>query len=209
MNTAKPTFTGESAMPNVEPVLLRGERVQLEPLDLEHREELFAATQAEAIWEFLPRPLLARADFDEVFNDALIARDRETELPFAIRDLASGKLVGSTRYLEISLANRAVEIGWTWLHPSAWRTRVNSECKYLLLRHAFETLGCVRVQLKTDLRNLRSQNAIARIGGVREGVLRKHKILHNGYVRDTVFFSIIAAEWPAAKERSEQMLEAK
>lgn len=215
MNEAKPMFTGESAMPMslpamlVEPVTLRGERVQLEPLELEHADALFAAAQDPAIWQFLPRALLARADLDAVVYEALIARDTGAELPFAIRDLQSGKIVGSTRYLAISAANRGVEIGWTWHHPSVWRTRVNSECKYLLARHAFETLGVIRLQLKTDQRNLRSQTAIARLGAVREGVWRSHMILPGGYVRDTVFYSIIAAEWPAVKERLERVLQAK
>jgi RimJ/RimL family protein N-acetyltransferase len=139
---------------------------------------------------------------ESAVNDALVARDRGNELPFVIRDLDTGALVGSTRYLDISVANRGLEIGWTWLNPSVWRSRVNSECKYLLLSHAFEALGAIRVQLKTDQRNL------ARLGAVREGVLRSHMILQSGYVRDTVFFSIIAAEWPAVKERLQRVLQA-
>lgn len=193
----------------VEPVTLRGERVQLEPLELEHASELHSAAQDPQIWEFLPQSLLVRTNLDRILNEALVARDAGTELPFVIRDLATGKLVGSTRYLAISVPNRQVEIGWTWHHPSVWRTRVNSESKYLLARHAFEKLRVIRLQLKTDQRNLRSQAAIARLGAVREGVLRSHMILPNGYVRDTVFFSIIAAEWPAVKERLEHVLQAK
>ena len=126
--------------------------------------------------------------------------------PFAIIDRASGTLVGSTRYYDISQTNRSLEIGSTWLTPRAWRTAVNTECKYLLLKHCFESLGTIRVQLKTDSRNLRSQKAIERLGASKEGILRNHMILPNGYIRDSVYYSIIEQEWPAIKGRLEGML---
>ena len=128
-------------------------------------------------------------------------------VPFAIRNLATGKICGSTRYMAIAPQDRGLEIGWTWLDASARRTGINTECKYLLLQHAFETLGTIRVQLKTDSRNLRSQNAIERIGGIREGVLRNHMILPDGYYRDSVYFSIIESEWPGVKARLQKMME--
>ncbi|HRJ48186.1 MAG TPA: GNAT family protein, partial [Opitutaceae bacterium] len=125
---------------------------------------------------------------------------------FAVIRRADGRAVGSTSYLDIAPEHRRIEIGWTWLGAEARRTAINTECKYLLLRHAFETLGCGRVQLKTDARNLRSQAAIERIGAKREGVLRRHLVMPDGFVRDTVMFSILAEEWPAVKARLEANL---
>ena len=127
-------------------------------------------------------------------------------IPFVIVRRSDERAVGMTSYMNIALNDRALEIGGTWLSPEAWRTAVNTECKYLLLRHAFEELGCIRVQLKTDLRNERSQRAIERIGAVREGVLRNHMLLPDGTVRSSVFFSILADEWARVKARLEEML---
>jgi len=137
---------------------------------------------------------------------AIAQRRLKLEWPLVVVDRTTDTIVGSTRYLDIVPAHKAVEIGWTWLTPSVWRTSINTECKYLLLRHAFETAGAIRVCLKTDSRNLRSQAAIERIGGVREGVLRRHRILPDGYRRDSVYYSIIDEEWPAVKARLEAML---
>jgi RimJ/RimL family protein N-acetyltransferase len=124
-------------------------------------------------------------------------------LPFAIIDRATAGAIGSTRYLDISAHDRHVEIGWTWLGKNFWRTPLNTECKYLLLRHAFETLGCIRVSLKTDLRNERSQRAIERLGAVREGVWRRVVIMHDGYQRSSVFYSILDDEWQTVKANSQ------
>jgi RimJ/RimL family protein N-acetyltransferase len=129
-----------------------------------------------------------------------------TVLPWAIVEIASGEAVGGTTYLDIAMADKRVEIGSTWHGKFFWRTPINTECKFLLLRHAFETLGCNRVQLKTDLRNERSQAAIARLGAVREGVLRQQMVMPDGWIRDTVMFSIIAREWPAVKARLEEKM---
>jgi RimJ/RimL family protein N-acetyltransferase len=129
-----------------------------------------------------------------------------TDLPFAVVHLESGRAIGSTRYLDIQRQHRGLEIGGTWYGLAYQRTAVNTECKYLLLKHAFEGLGCIRVQLKTDLRNERSQRAIERIGAVREGVLRNHMLLPDGHFRHSVFYSIIASEWPAVKARLEEKL---
>jgi len=120
-------------------------------------------------------------------------------VPFTVIDVATDNVIGSTSYLDISEPDRHLEIGWTWYDPDVWRTRVNTECKYLLLRHAFETLGCIRVQLRTDLRNERSQRAIERIGGQREGTLRHLQIIRGGHLRSVVFYSLLADEWPAGK----------
>jgi RimJ/RimL family protein N-acetyltransferase len=139
--------------------------------------------------------------------DILSRAKKGTDLPFVAVQLSSGRVAGATRYLNIMPKDRGLEIGGTWYGPEFQRTAINTECKYLLLRHAFETLGCIRVQLKTDLRNERSQRAIERIGAVREGVLRNHMILPDGRYRHSVFYSILDTEWPQVKERLEQMLE--
>lgn len=134
------------------------------------------------------------------------AHERGELVAFAIVDTASGEAVGGTTLFDYSAENRRLEIGYTWLARPAWRTAINTEAKFLLLRHAFEVLGCGRVQLKTDVRNVRSQTAIARIGGVREGVLRAHMVMPDGFVRDSVMFSIVASEWPAVKARLEGLM---
>ena len=128
------------------------------------------------------------------------------EVPFAIVLNETNRAVGSTRYMDIRPDHRGLEIGWTWLAPEVQRTRVNTETKYLLLRHAFEGLGAIRVQLKTDARNLRSQRAIERLGGVMEGVHRRHMQMHDGHIRDTVYYSILDTEWPTVKSKIELKL---
>jgi RimJ/RimL family protein N-acetyltransferase len=167
---------------------------------------LFVAGQPPEIWTYLARDVFTSVeDAREWIGGTLRLAATGAEVPFAIINLASGRAVGSTRYMDISRPDRRLEIGWTWLAPDLWRTPLNTECKYLLMRHAFETPGCLRVQLKTDLRNTRSQQAIERLGAAREGVLRKHMILalKGNYQRSTVIYSIIDAEWPAVKERLE------
>jgi RimJ/RimL family protein N-acetyltransferase len=191
----------------VEPVTLVGSVVRLEPLGRQHLDGLFAAAAEPSIWQWMPVDAsTSREDMTRWLEDALAARDSGIQQPFTIIAQESGTVVGSTRYLEIMPHDHTIEIGWTWLATAVQRTVVNTECKYLLLRHAFETLGAMRVQLKTDLRNTRSQNAIARIGGVREGVLRKHRIVQGNHQRSTVVFSIIDDEWPAVKARLESWM---
>lgn len=191
-----------------EPVILTGRHVRLEPLTPAHQPALARHGQEAEIWRYMPNavhpdPAVSVRTWCE---QTLAADARGAFRSFAIIDRARGEAVGGTSYLDISPPDQRVEIGNTWLGAAARRTPVNTECKYLLLRHAFETLGCQRVQLKTDSRNLRSQAAIARIGAQREGVLRNHMILADGSVRDTVMFSIIDAEWPAVKARLEARL---
>jgi len=191
----------------VQPVTLMGTAVRLEPLGLQHADDLFAAAQDPDIWRYLPAdPSAAPAALRAWITAALDAQTTGGELPFAIRDRATGRALGSTRYLNISARDRGLEIGWTWLARPARRTTVNTECKYLLLRHAFETLRAVRVQLKTDRRNTVSQAAIERLGAVREGILRKHMLVANGYIRDTVMYSVTDDEWPGVKVRLQRML---
>lgn len=189
-------------------VTLEGARARLEPLAFAHAPDLLEAGREPEIWLYMPIPPFQSLDDAKSFVEKAQVNARSgNEIPFAIVDRASGRAVGSTRYLDIRRADRGLEIGWTWLGASARRTAVNTECKYLLLRHAFEALGAVRVQLKTDARNVRSQNAIERIGAKREGVLRKHMIrAHDGFIRDSAMFSIVDDEWPAVKARLEDML---
>jgi RimJ/RimL family protein N-acetyltransferase len=189
------------------PIMLQGNAVMLQPLDERHAEDLFQAAQDPDIWRYMPVPAPVRSeDMRRIIASALRLAAGGGELPFAIVERAGGKAIGSTRYMDIQPENRGLEIGWTWLGRAYWRTAINTECKYLLLWHAFETLGAIRVQLKTDLRNERSQQAIARLGALREGVLREHRILHDGYRRSSVYFSILEQEWPAVRARLEAFL---
>lgn len=191
----------------VQPVTLVGAAVRLEPLGLQHAGDLYAAAQDPDIWRYMPMdPSAAPTALRAWIAAALDAQAAGSELPFAILDHATGRALGSTRYLNISARDHGLEIGWTWLARPARRTAVNTECKYLLLRHAFEAHGAVRVQLKTDRRNTVSQAAIERIGAAREGTLRKHMLVANGYIRDTVMYSVTDDEWPGVKVRLESML---
>jgi len=194
--------TNASILKRPGPVTLEGAFVRLEPLEVRHAADLFAAGAEETIWTWLTRgPFADLADVEAWIRQAQEARDRGEQLPFAIVHRESGRAIGSTRYLDIQRENGNLEIGWTWLGAAHQRTAVNTECKWLLLRHAFESLGAVRVQLKTDLRNERSQRAIERLGAVREGVLRRSRLTRGGYIRDTVVYSVLAEEWPAVGGR--------
>jgi N-acetyltransferase len=187
------------------PVVLSGDGVRLEPLDEQHREPLRTAADDARIWQHTV--VVARGEgFDRWFDAALAKRDSGTELPFAVRVLANHTLVGSTRYLDPVPHHRRLEIGSTWYSPSVWGSHVNVACKYQLLSHAFEVLGANRVELCTDIRNERSQAAIAKLGAVREGVLRSHMVVQGGRVRDSVLFSIVATDWPQLKVRLEALL---
>lgn len=190
-----------------QPVVLEGTHVRLEPLTLDHAEALFAAADHPEVWRFLrhPRPQNA-GDMRKYIETALANRTAGTEVPFATIHRESGRAAGSTRLMDIRREHRALEIGWTWIGKDFQRSAVNTEAKYLMLRHAFETLGAVRVGLKADARNERSLRAIERIGATREGVLRNHMILLDGHVRDSVYFSIIEGEWPAVKTHLEQLI---
>lgn len=194
-------------MLEVRPVTLTGTVARLEPLGPEHTEDLFAAAQDTSIWRYMPDdPSRSLGDMRAWIAAALRDRDGGTQLPFAIVERATGQAIGSTRYLNISPRDCGLEVGWTWLAVRAQRTAVNTECKYLLLRHAFEDLGAVRLQIKTDGRNDISQRAIERLGAVREGVLRKHMLVQGTYIRDTVMYSILDSEWPEVKARLEEFL---
>ena len=192
---------------NPTPVVLYGEHVRIEPLDPRHAPDLLEAANDDDIWRFMPvRRPADLATMTDLIERAWKAAAVGDELPFAIIDDKTDRAVGSTRFLEVRRIDRALEIGWTWLGASAQRTRINTETKLLLLRHLFEELGAMRVQLKTDGRNLRSQQAIERLGAVKEGVLRRHRLTWDGIYRDTVYYSIIEPEWPAVKERLQGLL---
>lgn len=187
-------------MIQMEPVTLVGQIVRLEPLQMKHAAELYNVSQDQVIWTYMPAfPPRSLADMEQIIATALREQESRTCLPFAIIDLAQGRAVGSTRYHDWRLPDHGVEIGWTWIAPSVQRTGVNTECKYLLLRHAFERLGAIRVQLKTHHLNTKSQRAIERLGAVREGLLRNHMIMPDGSYRHSVFYSIIESEWPRVK----------
>lgn len=187
---------------NPTPVVLYGDAMKLEPLDPAHAEDLLAAGADPEIWAFLPIPQPnSVAEVRQWIDDAWKRASLGEELPFAIIDPETGRAVGSTRYLDIRRNWRTLEIGWTWLAASVQRSAVNTEAKLMLLKHAFEDQGALRVQFKTDRRNTRAQQSIERLGAVKEGVLRKQRINHDGYVRDAVYYSILDDEWPAVKER--------
>ena len=192
---------------HIERVTLTGEVVSLAPLAEEHVPGLTIAGQDFEIWRYMRYGYVHTEEQMLALVRDLLAREaRGTDLPFTVIHRPSGQIAGMTRYLEIEPHNLNVEIGGTWYGTSFQRTAVNTEAKYLLMRHAFETLGCIRVQIKTDLRNERSQRAIERLGALREGVLRNHIILPDGTIRSSVMYSVLAAEWPMVKAHLETLL---
>jgi len=184
---------------------LEGSIVVLEPFGEEHVEELWEAAQAPEIWTWLA-PLNERAMFDKWLELTREAESSGEEGTFVTRDLRSGRIVGSSRYLNVRPFDRVVEIGWTWLNPSAWRSGANVEAKLLMMRHAFEALDCLRVEFKTDARNERSCAALAAIPAKFEGIMRNHKITPSVGVRDSAYYSVIDSEWPAVKANLEERL---
>jgi RimJ/RimL family protein N-acetyltransferase len=197
-------------MMNPLPITLTGRHVRLEPLTTAHAADLFAALSIDpSIWQWRTlAPPASLAEMEGQILEDLEAQVRGSVVAFAQVEVATGRAVGGTTYMNISRRDRGLEIGATWLGKPWQRTGINTEAKYLLLRHAFEALGAVRVQLKTDGRNLQSQAAIERLGAVREGVLRKHMLVRDGFFRDSVLYSIIAEEWPTVKQRLEQRMAA-
>ena len=190
------------------PVILEGRHVRLEPLSLAHVDGLSAVGLDESIWRWNPRPpLRTRADMQRYVEAALAARDAGLALPFATLERESGRPIGSTRFHGPDHENRHVEIGYTWLAPAWQRTAANSEAKLLMLQHAFETWGCIRVEFKTDSLNEKSRSAIARLGAKEEGIFRNHIITHSGRIRHSVYFSILDSEWLAVKANLKAKLE--
>ena len=188
------------------PVTLAGQYVRLEPLTIEHVAALAEVGLDPDLWRWIPFPVADRADMAAYVQTALDSQAQGSALPFVTIEQASGQVIGSTRYGNIEPAHRRLEIGWTWVATAFQRTAANTEAKLLLLAHAFDTLGAIRVELKTDALNQRSRAAIRRIGGVEEGTFRRHLITASGRVRDTVYFSILDHEWPAVRARLTAML---
>lgn len=190
----------------IEPVILENTRVRLEPLALTHVEALWAVGQDESIWALNPEPVRTLDEMRAYVAKALHDQARGVALPFATVAQATGEIIGSTRFGNIVPPHRVAEIGWTWITPSRQRTYVNTAAKYLMLRHAFETWGCNRVELKTDSLNMRSRNAILRLGAQEEGTFRNHIITASGRLRHSVYFSIIKEEWPHVKAGLEEKM---
>jgi RimJ/RimL family protein N-acetyltransferase len=183
----------------VEPIVLEGDQVRLEPMTLEHLPGLVEIGLALPIWTWMPFVVRTRDDLRGLVESALRARDAGTESPFVTIERASGRPVGSTRYLAIALDHARLEIGWTWLAPAWQRSVVNTEAKLLMLGHAFEALGCRRVEFKTDAQNEASRRALLGIGATFEGVFRKHMLVRGGERRDSAWYSITDDEWPDVK----------
>jgi len=188
------------------PRVLEGPNVRLEPLTVEHLDGLCDAGLDPDLWKLTVSRIRTRADMQRYADDAFADQRAGTALPFATVWRETGRVIGSTRFGNASPANRRVEIGWTWLARPWQRTGANTEAKYLMLRHAFERWNCIRVELKTSALNHRSRAAILRIGAREEGILRHHMINEDGSLRDSVFFSILAGEWPEVRRRLEAML---
>jgi len=193
----------------VTPVTLDGSRVRLEPLERSHLPGLVAAGADPVTWTWMHAPLTDEAAMRAWVEEALANRDAGAEVPFAIVQAATGRVLGSTRFMSIAPAHRRLEIGWTWLAPGAHGTGANTEAKLLLLEHAFERLGAMRVEFKTDARNARSRAALAAIGASFEGVFRRHQLTAGGRVRDSAWYAIVDEDWPAAREHLRARLAAK
>lgn len=183
----------------VEPVVLEGEFVRLEPMRVDHLPALTKVGLDESLWKWTIADIKTEADMERYVRAALADQMLGTALPFVTFDKESGKVVGSTRFGNIDTVNRRAEIGWTWINPEWQRTAINTEVKLLMLTHAFEEWKCIRVELKTDANNEKSRNAITRIGAREEGTLRNHMITESGRFRDSVYFSIIESEWESVK----------
>jgi N-acetyltransferase len=190
----------------IEPCVLEGQHIRLEPLGLQHCVRLAEIGCEENVWRYLNPRLESEADMRKFIETALQWQAEGTAIPFATIDKATGLAVGSTRFANIVREHRRVEIGWTWIGSDWQRSAVNTEAKYLMLRHAFEVWRCGRVELKTSSLNMRSRNAMLRIGAKEEGTLRNHMINADGSFRHTVYFSVIAEEWPEVKQFLEARL---
>lgn len=193
---------------NIKPVVLEGKFARLEPIRRQHWKPLWEVAKASVddIFRWIPYPMQTPEHFEQWADKALQEQERGESVVFVTVERTSGKLIGSTRFMNIDFANRRVEIGSTWIAPAWQRTATNTEAKYLMLRHAFEEWKCIRVELKTDALNEKSRNAILRIGAKEEGTLRRHLVTWTGRVRDTVYFSILDSEWPEVKAKLEEKL---
>ena len=202
------TFSELTPLTVVAPITLEGSVIRLDPIQREHAAFLWEAAKdaVDEIFQWIPYRMKSLEDFQATVDRALAEQERGESVPFVTMEQSSEKIIGSTRFMSIDRANRRVEIGSTWIAPAWQRTAVNTEAKYLMLRHAFQVWKCMRVELKTDALNEKSRNAILRIGAKEEGMLRRHLITWTGRVRDTVYFSILDNEWPKVKSALEEKL---
>jgi N-acetyltransferase len=186
----------------VEPVTLAGSIIRLEPLTMRHLAHLSEAAQHDQIWTYLDEPTPeSDQPMAALIEEALTEQAERHRLPFAIIDLQDDRAIGSVSYIDIQPSHRGVEIGWAWVAPARWGTGAAREAAYLLMRHAFDTLGAIRVAFKTDSRNTRSQKAIVGLGATQEGIFRNHRILRDGHIRHSIYYSVTAEEWPAVRTR--------
>lgn len=190
----------------METIQLDGDAIILRPLTKNDVEGIYACCRDERIWTHMSQTLQTREDVQTYIEEALANQEKGIEYPFVIVLLATNEIIGSTRFSDISAAHKRLELGHTWLHPSVWRTNINTECKYLLLSYCFNHLQFQRVQIKTGHENIQSQKAIERIGARKEGVLRNHMIRPNGKVRHTVMYSVIKEEWLEVKQHLERLM---
>ncbi len=186
---------------------LHNENVILKPLEEEDVDGIFKVATYPEIWPYMSITIETLKDAKKYVADALSKKERGVEFPFAIIDPYTNGIIGSTKFMDIDLKHKRLEIGFTWLTPTYWRTAINTNCKYLLLQYCFEVLQLNRVQIKTDHENLRSQKAIERIGAQKEGVLRNHMVRKDGTIRHTVMYSVTREEWPEVKSRLEELME--
>ncbi|GGA48996.1 GNAT family N-acetyltransferase [Psychrobacillus lasiicapitis] len=190
-------------------LILEGNTITLVPLEMKYKEQLYEAIKSPDVWKDTWREVKTFDDIEQILSIAVQSKNDGKQLPFIIKDKLSGEVIGTTRIGDIDKANRNVEIGWTWLSPSVWRTKVNTECKFLLLQYCFEELKVLRVQFSISGQNVRSQNAVERIGAVKEGIFRKHRIKADGTIHDNIFYSIVDTEWNDVKGKLINFLEKK
>ena len=188
-------------------IILEGDTITLVPLEMKYKEQVYEAIKNPDIWKYTWREVKTVDDIEQILLIAVQTKDDGKQLPFIIKDKLSGEIIGTTRIGDIDTANRNVEIGWTWLTPSAWRTKVNTECKFLMLQYCFEELKVLRVQFSISGQNIRSQKAVERIGAVKEGIFRKHRIKADGTIHDNIFYSIVDTEWIDVKGKLINLLE--
>jgi RimJ/RimL family protein N-acetyltransferase len=188
-------------------IILEGDTVTLFPLEMKYKEQVYEAIKNPDIWKYTWREVKTFDDIEQILLIAIQNKDDGKQLPFIIKDKLSGEIIGTTRIGDIDTANRNVEIGWTWLTPTAWRTKVNTECKFLMLQYCFEELKVLRVQFSISGQNIRSQRAVERIGAVKEGTFRKHRIKADGTIHDNIFYSIVDTEWIDVKGKLINLLE--
>ncbi|HWJ78458.1 MAG TPA: GNAT family protein [Niallia sp.] len=182
-------------------ITLEGDSISLIPLEIKYKEVLFKALQSPEVWKYTWREVNTVDDLEQILIMAVNNKQEGKQIPFIIKDNMTGQVIGTTRIGDIDKVNRNVEIGWTWLSPEVWKTKVNTECKFLLLKYCFEELKVLRVQFSVSGQNLRSQKAVERIGATKEGTFRKHRVKADGTIHDNIFYSIIDIEWDSVKQK--------